>query len=445
MINYNKVISNILDYENPSNYEEIYKCLTLMQYKINDSNVEKYDNLLSLLANEKKDIYPIIDVHSEVPVSKLEKTMDKIINGIIDDSDNDIIFSKFKEKLSETQIQSVINKIKKNISGESYNYIRIKELLKIFDNKIILPVMEEFILDNNINNSKKLSDVFEILKNYHQTIESTKMLDFLNIVSDSKNEKSDIFNFIYEFRQYIDIGIIKKIPNIVVSIMDSNIYNKTFEIYKQNMEIIKNDEVCSNYVCEFLTIDAKNANKVKKSFDLLKKNFKIVKKLAEFVIEYLEYNKGKNNEDEYYKIISYYLINESDANKIYNDVLCKKELTDKEFEKIDKLFEKFEVVFDIKTINNDVYLMNVCNKYIKNKDIKNINLFLTECNSENVISSCLKQLSLEKIKFNNKLKKVDFYNTLISIKNRFNSADISNNIDSIININNLNLKNDLAH
>lgn len=54
MINYNKVISNILDYENPSNYEEIYKCLTLMQYKINDSNVEKYDNLLSLLANEKK-------------------------------------------------------------------------------------------------------------------------------------------------------------------------------------------------------------------------------------------------------------------------------------------------------------------------------------------------------------------------------------------------------
>jgi hypothetical protein len=31
-----------------------------MPYKINDSNVEKYDNLLSLLANEKKDIYPII-------------------------------------------------------------------------------------------------------------------------------------------------------------------------------------------------------------------------------------------------------------------------------------------------------------------------------------------------------------------------------------------------
>lgn len=167
--------------------------------------------------------------------------------------------------------------------------------------------------------------------------------------------------------------------------------------------------------------------------------------MAEFVIEYLEYNKGKNNEDEYYKIISYYLINESDVNKIYNDVLCKKELTDKEFEKIDKLFEKFEVVLDIKTINNDVYLMNVCNKYIKNKDIKNINLFLTECNSENVISSCLKQLSLEKIKFNNKLKKVDFYNTLISIKNRFNSADISNNIDSIININNLILKKDLVH
>lgn len=131
------------------------------------------------------------------------------------------------------------------------------------------------MLDNNINNSKKLSDVIEILKNYHQTIESTKMLDFLNIVSDSKNEKSDIFNFIYEFRQYIDIGIIKKIPNIVVSIMDSNIYNKTFEIYKQNMEIIKNDEVCSNYVCEFLTIDAKNANKVKKSFDLLKKTSKL--------------------------------------------------------------------------------------------------------------------------------------------------------------------------
>ncbi len=39
--------------------------------------------------------------------------MDKIINGIIDDFGYDIIFSKFKEKLSETQIQSIINKIKK--------------------------------------------------------------------------------------------------------------------------------------------------------------------------------------------------------------------------------------------------------------------------------------------------------------------------------------------
>jgi hypothetical protein len=34
--------------------------------------------------------------------------------------------------------------------------------------------------------------------------------------------------------------------------------------------------------------------------------------------------------------------------------LCKKELTDKEFEKIDKLFEKFEVVLDIKTINTEL-------------------------------------------------------------------------------------------
>lgn len=445
MINYNKVITNILNYENPGDYEEIYKCLTLMEYKIEDSIISKYDNMLLLLVNDKKDVYPIIDAHNEVSVSKLEKTMNKIINNIIDDFNHDIILKKYKEDFSDNQIQNMINVIKNNISGDTYNYKRIKELLKIFGEKIILPVIEEFMSDDNINDSTKFADVIEILKEYNQKLENNKMLELLNIVSESKNDKSDIFGFIYEFRQYINIEIIKKLPNIIVSIMDCNIYDKTFEIYKQNIEKIKTDEVCSNYVCDFLTIEVKNTNKVKKSFDLLKNNFNSVKKMTEFIIEYIEYNKNKTNEEEYYKTISYYLIKETNINKIYNDVLCKKELCDNEFEKVDKLFEKYEVIIDIKTIDNDNCLINVCNKYITNNDIKKIDLFLKECNSEKVISSCLKKIILKKFKFSSKIKKIDFYNTLIDVKNRFNNVTISNDIDLIINNNNLIAKKELIH
>lgn len=436
MINYNKIISNILNYENPTKIDEIYDCLTLMKYKIDEEKIEKMDNILCILVNNGKDIYPIINSHDELVVSKLGNTMNKIINDIIIDSHHDIIISKNKDNLSDSQIQMIINKIKENIVSESYNFKRIKELLKILDILIANEIIKEYMSDTNINDSGKFENAFEIIKIYRDNLDNSEIQSYANKVLDSENEKIDILNFIYEFKECLNVDIMKKIPNAIVTIMDSNTYDKVFEIYNHNLDIIKTDEVLSDYLCNFLTIDVKNTNKVKRSFSLLKKQFKEIKNILDFIMEYLEYNK-KDNENEYVKTISYYLSKESDVNQIYNDLLCKKKLNSTEIEKIESLFSDYEVYTNTSEISNEIQLSNIWCINIKNKNMKKIDLFLKECNSENVIKDCLKELSQEKIKFNKQVKKNDFYNTLMSIKSKYNSLEINNIIDTIVSNNSL--------
>lgn len=436
MINYNKIISNILNYENPTKIDEIYDCLTLMKYKIDEEKIEKMDNILCILVNNGKDIYPIINSHDELVVSKLGNTMNKIINDIIIDSHHDIIISKNKDNLSDSQIQMIINKIKENIVSESYNFKRIKELLKILDILIANEIIKEYMSDTNINDSGKFENAFEIIKIYRDNLDNSEIQSYANKVLDSENEKIDILNFIYEFKECLNVDIMKKIPNAIVTIMDSNTYDKVFEIYNHNLDIIKTDELLSDYLCNFLTIDVKNTNKVKRSFSLLKKQFKEIKNILDFIMEYLEYNK-KDNENEYFKTISYYLSKESDVNQIYNDLLCKKKLNSTEIEKIESLFSDYEVYTNTSEISNEIQLSNIWCINIKNKNMKKIDLFLKECNSENVIKDCLKELSQEKIKFNKQVKKNDFYNTLMSIKSKYNSLEINNIIDTIVSNNSL--------
>lgn len=425
--NDNKIINHILNYDNPSNYNEIIQCLSNLKYSLNDESYPKFDKLLNILINNGYEIYNIINNHNNLDFSNTDVSIKNVLNIATTELKHDNFLKKYSKSITSLQIEYLSKIIKEKIYSDSYTEKRFIEIISILKerediNSFINNVFTYYLDINNLKNNSKLSDATTISYNYSKIIDENSMNSFLDLVLQIPGDTLKGIGIINKLKNYISIENLKKIPSYVASSIDKLIYKEILSIYSNNIDKMLSDNELKKQLMDFLLLDIEHSDSIITALNLLTTNYETIDNLNDLIFYYINNDSFNSKEEE--KIIftiNKYMNNYTDDD-VLNSLVCilsKNTYTDEKINKILKLFNE-QAVMRINMIDNyenysDVLKTNMILINIINRNFHYMNCWLNKMTDDSLIIDSLRYIKQTKIRFTSKLKKNDLNITLSKI------------------------------
>lgn len=423
----NKIINHILNYDNPSNYNEIINCLSNLKYSLNDESYPKFDKLLNILINNGYEIYNIINNHNNLDFSNIDVSIKNVLNIATTELKHDNFLKKYSKSITSLQIEYLSKIIKEKIYSDSYTEKRFIEIISILKerediNSFINNVFTYYLDINNLKNNSKLSDAIAISYNYSKIINENSMNSFLDLVLQIPGDTLKGIGIINKLKNYISIENLKKIPSYVASSIDKLIYKEILSIYSNNIDKMLSDNELKKQLLDFLILDIEHSDSIITTLNLLTTNYETIDNLNDLIFYYIN-NDGFNSKEEE-KImftINKYMNNYTDDD-VLNSLVCilsKNTHADAKINKILKLFDE-QIVMKMNMIDNyenysDVLKTNMILINIINRNFYYMNCWLNKMTDDSLIIDSLRYIKQSRIRFTSKLKKNDLNITLSKI------------------------------
>lgn len=423
----NKIINHILNYDNPSNYNEIINCLSNLKYSLNDESYPKFDKLLNILINNGYEIYNIINNHNNLDFSNIDVSIKNVLNIATTELKHDNFLKKYSKSITSLQIEYLSKIIKEKIYSDSYTEKRFIEIISILKerediNSFINNVFTYYLDINNLKNNSKLSDATAISYNYSKIINENSMNSFLDLVLQIPGDTLKGIGIINKLKNYISIENLKKIPSYVASSIDKLIYKEILSIYSNNIDKMLSDNELKKQLLDFLILDIEHSDSIITTLNLLTTNYETIDNLNDLIFYYINNDSFNSKEEEKIMFtINKYMNNYTDDD-VLNSLVCilsKNTHADAKINKILKLFDE-QIVVKMNMIDNyenysDVLKTNMILINIINRNFYYMNCWLNKMTDDSLIIDSLRYIKQSKIRFTSKLKKNDLNITLSKI------------------------------
>lgn len=423
----NKIINHILNYDNPSNYNEIINCLSNLKYSLNDESYPKFDKLLNILINNGYEIYNIINNHNNFDFSNIDVSIKNVLNIATTELKHDNFLKKYSKSITSLQIEYLSKIIKEKIYSDSYTEKRFVEIISILKerediNSFINNVFTYYLDINNLKNNSKLSDATVISYNYSKIINENSMNSFLDLVLQIPGDTLKGIGIINKLKNYISIENLKKIPSYVASSIDKLIYKEILSIYSNNIDKMLSDNELKKQLLDFLILDIEHSDSIITTLNLLTTNYETIDNLNDLIFYYIDNDAFNSKEEEKIMFtINKYMNNYTDDD-VLNSLVCilsKNTHADAKINKILKLFDE-QIVMKMNMIDNyenysDVLKTNMILINIINRNFYYMNCWLNKMTDDSLIIDSLRYIKQSRIRFTSKLKKNDLNITLSKI------------------------------